>query len=731
VDGVGNIAATNFSKLHWPECTRYLALVGGIIMAQSHEVNRGVELLLDHLEKLIDENSELSDIHDAFERFCMTKYAIGDGTTSTLTAGKYDCGIDFFSFSNATYHIGQCKIPERNWLEAHPEKIRGFGSQAVSDCRDALNFLIGESKIKANDQVRYLLGQIESDKNRDDFGIVFFLLVFGRLNERAQADFAELKQSFLNRNVRLVLQQIDEIVDDFLVGSGHAADKVEIKLRKDKGTKDRESSLNAHDYCYFLGNAADIFTAFKDFGWRLFDLNLRYEIRNSSVNGNIVDSLQHSRTRKNFHHYNNGLIILCQQYTVRDDHVRITNAQVVNGLQTVKSIYNAVTAKDVELSDLERDCRVQVKVIRNDKPDFIADVVQATNNQNPMAPRNLRSNSREQKLLRREFASLTPRWFFQVKQGEWDSLTQEGGRFFKDVVGHPPSEFKPEPNRKRGRVIDNQEAAKAWLAFIGFSDWAGDRTTHYFGKKEVYEIAFRSSPTSDHWKHFAELTHFQDHRHKFLTMSQATGSQYLLSYLAWEFTRQFIPSPAIYREQGLMEGVRQGKIKKEGGSFTSSIMEQDKYLADNHTYQTWRLMANMKEVLVEAIAFILVKKYGALNDNVSYHLLSDFDARHFLESGDIKQTATTAALGNELPVEALFSRILAFLRFAAGQYWEAKQNQILSTSRVRTLLIRPDMIADFKEKLIAVNQRVALDEPWKPRGKTFIESLPILSQNLN
>src|SRR5262249_52470096 len=145
------------------------------------------------------------------------------------------------------------------------------------------------------------------------------------------------------------------------------------------------------------------------------------------------------------------------------------------------SIYNAVTMKEVSFDDLNRDCLVQTKVIGvNDETRLGAQIVYATNNQNPMAPRNLRANDVDQKILRSDFAMLTPRWFLQVKQGEWESLTQEQGRFFKEVVGFPPSEFRPEPSRQRGRVIDNQEAAKAWLAFIGFADLAGDRVEHYF-----------------------------------------------------------------------------------------------------------------------------------------------------------------------------------------------------------------------------------------------------------
>lgn len=680
-------------------------------MLDQGELNRGTHLFVEHLERIIDENPEISDIHNAFEYFCMNKYSIGDPTECKRTGGKGDCGIDFYSSNGATYHIAQCKIPAQDWLEAHPEKTKSFGSQAVSDCRDALRFLLGDSRLSANDEVRYLYGQVQTDRSKEDFSIVFFLLVFGRLNERADSDFKELVREYGSQNVRLVLQQIDDIVDDFIVGSRNSGDRIEVKLRKFKG-----DSLNANDYCYFLANAADIFKAFQDYGWRLFDLNLRYEIRNSTVNGEIVNSLKTRQGRKNFHHYNNGLVIVCQHYAIRDTDIRITNAQVINGLQTVKSIYNAITTKEVDLSELETECRVQVKVIRNEKPAFVADVVQATNNQNPMSPRSLKSNSREQKTLRREFSMIDPKWFLQVKQGEWDSLTQEGGRFFKTVVGFPPAEFKPEPNRKRGRVIDNQDAAKAWLAAIGYSDWAGDRTTHYFANNEVYDCAFRRSPSEDHWKQFAKLTDFRDKRSRHLEVRQATAYQYLLAYFLWELVRNYIPSPTRYREEALMEGVRQGKITKAGGSITSTINDQEQFLADNHTYQTWRLMSNMKELLVESAMFVLANRYGVIDEVVSRQLLSCFDARDFLSTGDAKSVALSAVSSSDMKREEVFSRTMGFLKHATGQFWEDKRAQILSTSRLRILLLRRDMIADFKNKLLELNMRVNLDRPWNKKG---------------
>ena len=58
-----------------------------------------------------------------------------------------------------------------------------------------------------------------------------------------------------------------------------------------------------------------------------------------------------------------------------------------------------------------------------------------------------------------------------------------------------------------------------------------------------------------------------------------------------------------------MEGVRAGKIKKKNGSFVTSAKAQEEFLSNSLQYQTWRVMANMKEGVVETIAFILAKRY--------------------------------------------------------------------------------------------------------------------------
>lgn len=686
---------------------------------------KGIDLLERQIDELVRENPEVGDFREGFQMYCMGKYSLGTSASTISAAGKDDLGLAFYSCRDRTYHVAQCVVPERDWLEAHPGEVRSFGPAALQESRTALQYRLENSDKRANDQLQDLRARLAADRHQEDFELVFFLIVYGWLNERAMAAFNQLKLDYEPQGIRVLLQQISDLADEYLVGTAHESGEIQLDLRYSTDI----GILRAHDYCYFLANAADLLDGFKKYGWRLFDLNLRYEVRNSAINGDILRSLQHQKTRRHFHHYNNGLIVVSKSYSVRDKQncIHLTAPQIVNGLQTVKSIYNAVNGNDVTREQLERECMVQVKVINTSDADFVAKVVQATNNQNPMHPRNLKANGREQRVLRSGFASLTPRWFLQVKESEWESLTDEGGRFFKQVVGFSAVDFRPDPHRRKGRVVDNQEAAKAWLALIGFADLAGDRVTHFFSDPDVYQLAFGMSPTERHWDLFAKNVDFDVGRRHTLKTVQGEATQFMLAYALWQYVRNFVPSAQRYREEGLDEGVRAGKLQKTSGSVTSPPSAQEQFLADNLTYQTWRLMSNMKELLLEVASHILARRYGPLEPSVCAALLHRIEIEPFLATGEMREIALAAGRGGELPKDAIFARIFCLLRYVAAQFWEDRRTALLSTSRIRTVLLRRDIAAEFKRRAWEVDARKGLDRVWKPEGVTFLESLPDLS----
>jgi hypothetical protein len=684
---------------------------------------RGTQLLVAHLEEIIESEPEIEDIHEAFELYCARRCAIGDPRNQVRTDGSNQLGIDFYFRHGHIFHVGQCKIPATDYMKKDPTKAKIFGVQAVGDIEDAIRYLLEDSNEKANERVQQLRAYVLNSKDAEDFQLKLYLVVFGRLKPNALEQFKKIKAQYDSERVTLILQELDDLAEEFLLGANKSDVEISFPLRTNV-----EEMLRSPDYCYFLANARDLYSAFVEYGWRIFDLNVRMEIRNSDINEEIVNSLKHPKSRKRFHHYNNGLIIIAKNYRIREREgkVQVTGGQIINGLQTVKSIYNAVKSGEVKIEEIDKECVVQVKLIKTTDNDLASRIVRSTNNQNPMAPRNLRSNSSEQKSLRRDFTSIEPKWFYQIKEGEWDSLTSENAHFFEQIVGSKISSFKPQPSKKAGRVIDNQDAAKAWLAFMGFADISGDRVTHYFSDDGVYELAFKSRPSQSYWKEFGAAIDWDKGREAGLESVQGDALQYMLAYFLWRYSNSFIPSPAKYREIALDEGVAARKVQKADGSFKGTEADHNQFLAGSETYQTWRLMSNMKELMVESAAQILARRYGPLTTENCKRILDLSEPKSFMSAADIRQCASDSAMAKEIGDEMVFGRIFRMLHFVCGQFWDQYKETLLSTSRLRTVLVKRESAASYKRLLWEFDGRAQRDWAWKEAGRTFLDSLPKL-----
>lgn len=96
-----------------------------------NEIENGTKMLVRHLEGIVESDSEIADLHEAFELYCATKFGLGTSATTQRTGsrGKKDLGIDFFSSKDANYVVGQCKIPDDDWMEANPGKIEKVRTQ--------------------------------------------------------------------------------------------------------------------------------------------------------------------------------------------------------------------------------------------------------------------------------------------------------------------------------------------------------------------------------------------------------------------------------------------------------------------------------------------------------------------------------------------------------------------------------------------------------------------------
>lgn len=174
----------------------------------------------------------------------------------------------------------------------------------------------------------------------------------------------------------------------------------------------------------------------------LFSQNLRYYVKNAKVDNNIVDTIINKGNT--FWYYNNGVILICDDYQVKGKSIVLKNFSIINGGQTTKLIGE---------TEFNTDFYLQCKIIKNkyrdddERIDFIADVAEASNTQKPIKSKDLIANKPEQRRLKKQLAEVGI--YCQIKRGEkvnkklypqaWQNTTNEElGQFILSFVYQLP-----------------------------------------------------------------------------------------------------------------------------------------------------------------------------------------------------------------------------------------------------------------------------------------------------
>lgn len=150
----------------------------------------------------------------------------------------------------------------------------------------------------------------------------------------------------------------------------------------------------------------------------IFDKNIREYLGNTGVNKNIYTTLLDSNDRKNFFYYNNGITIICDQMKKPTNvplgnnlniQFEILNPQIVNGCQTVNSIYEVL--KNVNPNEVDyqfKDTFVMLKILEIDRTDMdqkllYQNIVKFNNSQNSIDEKTFVSNANIFLRLQKEF----------------------------------------------------------------------------------------------------------------------------------------------------------------------------------------------------------------------------------------------------------------------------------------------------------------------------------------
>ena len=167
-------------------------------------------------------------------------------------------------------------------------------------------------------------------------------------------------------------------------------------------------------------------------------MNIREYLGNRGVNKNIYTTLLDPEERKNFFYYNNGITIICDRMKKIETQSStnnmnavfgIDNPQIVNGCQTVNSIYEALKNVDPAVLETEyKDTFVMLKILEIDRDNSEEDelyhnIVKYNNSQNAIDEKTFVANSSEFRRLQVEFEKKG--FLLLIKQSDKNSFAEK------------------------------------------------------------------------------------------------------------------------------------------------------------------------------------------------------------------------------------------------------------------------------------------------------------------
>jgi len=166
----------------------------------------------------------------------------------------------------------------------------------------------------------------------------------------------------------------------------------------------------------FVGKVAvsDVADLLARHGDRLLERNIRRYLGlfGNRVNEGIKQTLLDPKQRPSFYFYNNGLTLTCSKFDYNalqgENHqVKVEGMQIINGGQTCKTIEATLNALSLTSENLDQAfVLVRLYQLPDDGADLVRTITYATNSQNPVDLRDLRSNDDRQRALQASIEQL-------------------------------------------------------------------------------------------------------------------------------------------------------------------------------------------------------------------------------------------------------------------------------------------------------------------------------------
>lgn len=271
-----------------------------------------------------------------------------------------------------------------------------------------------------------LQGAFSKYKDSADFTVYLQLFVTNNIHNR-EADEYVKKFNVSHPKYIAKIFCLDDIEERYYGETQQVKKNISVKVESvNKGTilninTEGYKLENVIDARYVLTPIVSVYRLYRDSiekGYPIFDKNIREYLGNKGVNKSIYQTLLDEEDRKNFFYYNNGITVICDRMTKivtqpsdynMNAAFTIDNPQIVNGCQTVNSIYEAL--KNIDPDNLEKnfkDTFVMLKILEINREDsgddkLYKDIVKYTNSQNSIDEKTFVANTDTFIRLQNEF----------------------------------------------------------------------------------------------------------------------------------------------------------------------------------------------------------------------------------------------------------------------------------------------------------------------------------------
>lgn len=649
-------------------------------------------------------------------------YAIADMFESlnedyfTYTDGTGDKGIDFVIQDGTTFKFYQCKSVET--LDDEDGKVYDAGP--VNELAEAIDYLLDQESITASKDVASFKSLYQL--NRPDNTLTAVLAIEGKLSEPARERFQQIKHKYQESDISIELID-EETIYNYWHDQENLAKPADVVLTLK--LVESNAILKQNGWVYGIFQLGPFVDAMGKYGNGLFDLNVRSTLKRSSVNDEIRKTLSSSKGQKRFIHLNNGLVILCNSYSHQDndDKIKLKGAQVVNGCQTLSTIWKYyLGVGDEQKEELKENLKLFAKIINHNtaaSDGLLDEIIIASNNQNAMNTRNLVSNTQEQRRLQRRFWSDPLRqelkYYYIRKDGEFESYLESGKRNPKKSTFLIKGTHRQGVNRYRH--IDNEKIAQTWWTWIGNSSKANAGSLKYF-EGNLYSNIFEKRPSDE----LLEAMSLPDYSFSSDQLIAGSPSQYqflLAIAISSYLSARAKPKNGVrrFKQERIEELQKQGKLSKNANNQqkASALANDIKYL-----YPIWT--NQMTLALTEVASFILTRKYGKLNADTCRQIIDIPDVTTWLAIGmdpNRIESDIHTSNGNLLPL------LWVFIEKALNSFFALNKTAILVENRPKMYLSKVENIVSIKESCIDVDENFReIPLPGKPLGKSFLEALP-------